>query len=51
MATAHLIDGYIGAGKMTFARSLEQELPANRFSHNEWTANLYGDDPPIGQES
>jgi predicted kinase len=47
MATAHLIHGYLGAGKTTFARRLEEELPAIRFSHDEWMTNLYGDDPPI----
>jgi predicted kinase len=49
MATAHLIHGYFGAGKTTFARRLEQELPAIRFSHDEWMASLYGDDPPLDQ--
>ena len=47
MPTAHLIHGYIGAGKTTFARRLERELPAIRFSHDEWMARLYGDDPPV----
>lgn len=46
MATAHLIHGYIGVGKTTFARRLEQELPAIRFTHDEWMSRLYGDDPP-----
>ena len=32
MATAHLIYGYLGAGKTTFAKKLERELPAIRFS-------------------
>ncbi|MGJ4929782.1 AAA family ATPase [Bradyrhizobium sp. HKCCYLS2038] len=49
MATAHLIHGYLGAGKTTFARRLEQELPAIRFSHDEWMTRLYGDDPPVDQ--
>jgi predicted kinase len=49
MPTAHLIHGYIGAGKTTFARRLEQELPAVRFSHDEWMTRLYGDDPPVDQ--
>jgi len=49
MATAHLIHGYLGAGKTTFARRLEQELPAIRFSHDEWMTSLYGDDPPLDQ--
>ena len=47
MATAHLIYGYLGAGKTTFARRLERELPAIRFSHDEWMTRLYGDNPPI----
>ncbi len=46
MATAHLIHGYIGAGKTTFARKLEARLPAVRFTHDEWMAALYGRDPP-----
>ena len=46
MATAHLIHGYLGAGKTTFARRLEQELPAIRFTHDEWMRALYGRDPP-----
>ena len=46
MATAHLIHGYLGAGKTTFARRLERDLPAVRFSHDEWMSRLFGDDPP-----
>lgn len=49
MATAHLIHGYIGAGKTTFARCLEKELPAIRFTHDEWMTHLYGDDPPLDE--
>jgi predicted kinase len=45
MAKAHLIHGYLGAGKTTFARRLEQELRAIRFTHDEWMSRLYGDDP------
>lgn len=47
MPTAHLIHGYPGAGKTTFARALEAELPAIRFSHDEWMSRLYGIDPPF----
>jgi predicted kinase len=46
MATAHLIHGYLGAGKTTFAKQLERSIPAIRFSHDEWMTRLYGDDPP-----
>jgi predicted kinase len=49
MLTAHLIHGYLGAGKTTFARQLERDIPAIRFSHDEWMVRLYGDDPPIEQ--
>jgi predicted kinase len=47
MATAHLIHGFLGVGKTTFARQLEERLPAIRFSHDEWMARLYGVDPPV----
>jgi predicted kinase len=49
MATAHLIHGYLGAGKTTLARKLENDLPAIRFTHDEWMARLYGDDPPADE--
>lgn len=49
MATAHMIHGYLGAGKTTFARQLERELPAIRFSQDEWMAHLYGNDPPFDE--
>lgn len=45
-ATAFLIHGYIGAGKTTLARQLEQDEGAVRFTHDEWMAILFGDDPP-----
>ena len=46
VATAHLIHGYLGAGKTTFARRLERDLPALRFTHDDWMVCLYGRDPP-----
>lgn len=46
MATAPLIHGYLGVGKTTFAKRLEAELPALRFSHDEWMSRLFGEDPP-----
>jgi predicted kinase len=47
MPTAHMIYGYIGAGKTTFARKLERDVPAIRFTHDEWMQDLYGSDPPV----
>jgi predicted kinase len=47
MPMAHLIHGYLGVGKTTFARRLERDISAIRFSHDEWMTRLYGDDPPI----
>ena len=47
MPTAHLIHGYLGAGKTTFARRLERNMSAIRFSHDEWMVRFYGNDPPI----
>jgi predicted kinase len=46
MPTAHLIHGYLGSGKTTFARHLERDIPAIRFSHDEWMTRLYGNNPP-----
>jgi predicted kinase len=43
---AHLLHGYIGCGKTTFARKLEQKLGAMRFSHDEWMVRLHGWNPP-----
>jgi predicted kinase len=45
-ATAHLLHGFVGAGKTTFARKLEMELPAIRFTHDAWMNRLYGPNPP-----
>ena len=49
MPAAHLIHGYLGVGKTTFARQLERNIPAIRFSHDEFMVRLYGDNPPIEQ--
>lgn len=43
---AFLLHGFIGAGKTTFARRLESEKRALRFTHDEWMNQLYGNDPP-----
>ena len=40
--TIHMIHGYLGAGKTTFARKLERELPAIRFSPDEWVTRIFG---------
>ncbi len=47
--TAHLLHGFVGAGKTTFARRLEAEHRAVRFTHDEWMHSLYGDNPPADQ--
>lgn len=47
--TAHLLHGFVGAGKTTFARRLESELGVVRFTHDEWMHSLYGENPPADQ--
>lgn len=42
--TVHMLHGYLGAGKTTFARKLERELPAMRFSTDEWVTRIFGHD-------
>ena len=47
-ATVHLLAGLNGAGKSTYARRLERECPAVRFTLDEWMLRLYQlpyDDP------
>jgi predicted kinase len=46
MATAHLIHGFIAAGKTTFAKRLEQASGGVRYSPDEWMTRLHGEDPP-----
>lgn len=43
--TVHLIFGYIAAGKTTFAKKLEAETGAVRFTGDEWMTHFYGDNP------
>ncbi len=45
-STVFLLHGFLGAGKTTLAKRLEQEHRAVRFTHDEWMSCLYGDDPP-----
>jgi predicted kinase len=45
MPTAYLICGYIGVGKTTLAKELEKEIPAIRFTQDEWMSEIYGNYP------
>ena len=45
MTNLHLIYGFVRAGKTTFARKLESEISAIRFTHDEWMVKLYGHNP------
>lgn len=45
MPTAHLIHGFTGSGKTTFARTLEQSTGAVRFTNDEWMHRLCGPTP------
>ncbi len=46
MPTLHLLCGFTGAGKTTVAKQLERDIPALRFSPDEWMVKLYGHNPP-----
>lgn len=43
---AHIVIGFIGSGKTTFARKLERETGAVRFTKDEWMVRLFGNTPP-----
>lgn len=43
---AYLVCGFIGSGKTTFARKLEKETGAARFTKDEWMVKLFGNNPP-----
>jgi predicted kinase len=38
--------GFVGAGKTTFAKRLEREKRAVRYSHDEWMRERFGSNPP-----
>ena len=46
MATIHLICGFMGFGKTTFAKELAHTLPAVRLTHDEFMVDLYGRNMP-----
>ena len=43
----YLICGFIGAGKTTFAKKLEEKTGAVRITKDEWSICLIGNDPTI----
>ena len=43
---AHIMVGFIGSGKTTFARRLERETGAIRFTKDEWMVSIFGNTPP-----
>jgi predicted kinase len=45
--TVYLICGFIGAGKTTFAKKLEEKTGAVRVTKDEWLIRLIGNDPTI----
>lgn len=46
-ATIYLICGFIGAGKSTFSKKLEEKTGAVRITKDEWSIRLIGNDPTI----
>lgn len=40
-----MIHGFVGVGKTTFAKKLEQDTNAIRFSPDEWMVDLFGQNP------
>jgi predicted kinase len=45
--TIYLICGFIGAGKTSFAKKLEEKTGAVRLTKDEWSIRLIGNDPTI----
>jgi predicted kinase len=46
-STVYVLCGFIGAGKTTFAKELEQKTGAVRITKDEWLIRLIGNDPTI----
>jgi predicted kinase len=46
-ATVYVLCGFIGAGKTTFAKRLEEQTGAVRITKNEWLIQMVGNDPTI----
>jgi predicted kinase len=46
-ATVHILCGFIGAGKTTFAKKLEERTGAVRITKDEWLIQIIGNDPTI----
>ncbi len=43
----YIICGFIGAGKTTFAKKLEEKTGAVRITKDEWSISIIGNDPTI----
>src|SRR5215210_9533483 len=46
-ATVYVLCGFIGAGKTTFAKKLEEQTGAVRITKDEWLIHMVGNDPTI----
>ena len=46
MSPIYLIEGPVGAGKSTFAKSLATQLQGTHIAHDEWFSKLYSPDRP-----
>lgn len=46
-ATVYVLCGFIGAGKTTFAKKLEEQTGAVRITKDEWLISMVGNDPTI----
>lgn len=47
--TVHLVHGYLGVGKTSFARQLSEQTGAIRLSADEWYLRLYTNGRPTEQ--